>query len=558
MRMSVAPLLMLWWGCPSPKDTAPPAETSPPQTTTPDPSDTDDETGGGPPVETGDSGSDSGDTGVKECVDELSVDVTWHPDHPTVPIFGFEAPADAMRATLTVDDTERIHEFDIDVAGGGTLSFARPFVPGLVASYALELETQDSLCVATGTVAPTAYGAADVPTYQSTNTADPSGHRDYFILPMSMAKSGAKALVMDGYGRVLWSYRVERAFPAGQVSMRTVKLASDGRGVWLYSQSDGYREFDAKEIAEVVLVGWDETVLATYTVPSGHHDWDLDQDQTSIELLGREPLPQFDAACGLEVWGDTLFTVDLATGSETQLWGTVADGYPLTTPCDQLQAGQEYSYVNGYERFGDTRAMSASGVQQAFVVGAADGAWWHLTRDPMFSSLDVMTVGLDLYSDLVAAPHSLVCTEGVDWGHGKRFDPATIVCVGFNRRHFGGGMPCDTTDLFLIDRGLKQARYLTAFPKVNSPSTDPIDGCGTTSSHGNTAIIGEPNPTGDRTTRLANLSANAGYISTLVVTIDEEGLGVAMDLDYVMTPQVEVDGWFVSGYRQLGSGHTIR
>jgi hypothetical protein len=250
-------------------------------------------------------------------------------------------------------------------------------------------------------------------------------------------------------------------------------------------------------------------------------------------------------------------------GSEVSevLYSTVEHGFPLPDTCDVLDFGipsgdgVAYSYLNGLERYGETVAASASGSVQGLLLGAKDGTWSFVAGAASKSDLLVLPAP-GLYQPMVQAPHSVLCTEGIDWGGGVGLEPGVLTCVAFHRRFFGGAQPCDTADFFRAFPGRGEVEYLASFPPPGFVG-DRWAGCSNTNHHGNVALVGGPNPGGDGHTRLAMFTAASGALTMLDLTVTADSASIAFES--VIAPEVEsaLSGWFATASDRLGRPHTL-
>jgi len=508
--------------------------------------------GGSGPNGTDTDASDDPFTGV--C--SLEVEVSWNDDFPAVPEFSFSPASTGNTVTLTLDDATHTHRWRLDVEAGQS-TVAVPFDPGVRASYLLEVDTADGACLGGGDFENGAYdeGALD-------STGQASGRRDFFLLPIKVEAAGEWVVVWNESGEPLWRY-------SHSTNLRSAELDDAGRGVWLLELQDGFvGGFDEDAGTDLRLVSWTGEVLETLPMPAGHHDWQIGDgrlgDNGTVTLLGREHMEEIEQMCSEIVYGDTVQSIDVSDGEPDILYGTVADGFPTPLGCEALNMGIQsgdgvaYSYFNGMQRFGDTYGVSASGLVHGLVLGGSDGTWNFVSSDAN-SDLNVVPAHGDLPTTIAQAPHSVQCTEGIDWGDGVSADPGILTCVAYNRRQFGGGpmaASCDTVDLFRADPANAQVDYLATFPPVDFAG-DRWAGCSTTNHHGNVGIVGEPNPDGDGITRLALFAAASGAITTVVVTSTPTGTEIA--LDYVIAPSQEgsVNGWFATPVDRFGASHEV-
>jgi hypothetical protein len=210
------------------------------------------------------------------------------------------------------------------------------------------------------------------------------------------------------------------------------------------------------------------------------------------------------------------------------------------------------------QRYGDTFGVSASGAVHGLLLGGSDGTWNFVSPDPSVTDLTVIPDHRALPSQIAKSPHSVQCTEGIDWGDGVGADSGILTCIAYNRRNFGAGQPdpCDTVDLFRADPARGEVDYLATFPPVGFVG-DRWAGCSVTNHHGNVGIIGEPNAAGDGITRLALFAAASGAITTVVVT--STPTGTEIELDYVLAPEQDggVNGWFATPVDRLGAAHQV-
>ena len=484
-------------------------------------------------------------TGTACVAEDLNLEVGTDATHPTVVRVDFVFPEEGVSAELAWEEGDWSHRYTVPEPTPGAMTVQRPVRPGVTSELHLIVDTAGGSCTTSGSFKTSSYD--DMPGLTSSWDDAAGQPPEYFLLPYEADGRPAQIGLFQSDGAMLW-----RVSSPGQV--RTAKLDDTGLGVWVYEQADGLFEFGLEGTTSLQLIGWDGSVLQEQEVELGHHDWQLSGASGDLNILGREPMAAFEADCIGTVWGDVVVRIDRETGEREELWGSVADGFPTPmVPAACMEGRDEethYSYLNGYEVHGDTRAASASGLVQALLIGAQDGTWYTLTRDPMVSDLTLIHDGTDLYDQLAVAPHSLECTEGMDWGLSSPAD--AITCVAFHRRAFGRGGVCNSADLFVVEPTELQARYLATFPPP-SAVPDPSSGCTTTNSHGNAALIGEPGSDGH--TRVAMWSANDGVLTVLDLNADDSGAGFA--LDYVLQPSAGSAwrGWFISAYATLGSGH---
>ena len=500
--------------------------------------------------------SDTDDTEPTGPACALDVQLSWSDNYPTVPQFSFSPTADGTSATLRLDDGSHIQQWSLDLTTGQD-TIAVPLDPGVNVSYTLEVPTAEGTCVGTGTFDNGAYTEGGL----ESTWVDDSGGRDFFVLPIHVDGTGDLVVLWNERGEPLWRF-------AHNTNLRSAEIDDRGRGVWLLELQDGFvGGFDEDAATELQLISWTGDILETLATPAGHHDWQIGDgrggDADTLTLLGREHMTALEAQCGEVVYGDTVQRLVLPDDPTEILYATEADGFPTPVGCAGLNMGIQsgdgvaYSYFNGMQRHGDTFGVSASGIVHGLLLGGSDGAWHFIGADPAVSDLAVVPAHSDLPGQIAQAPHSVQCTEGIDWGDGAGDDPGVLTCIAYNRRNFTGGAPCDTVDLFQAHPDRGEVNYLATFPPKDFTG-DRWEGCSTTNHHGNVGLIGEPNPLGDGVTRLALFAAASGAITVVEVTAGATGSEIS--LDYVVAPEIanQVTGWFATPARHLGAAHAVQ
>jgi len=495
---------------------------------------------------------DDSDSPDASCT--LDVQIDWADDYPTVPRFQVSPAAAAGTATLSLDDGHHVHRWTLDVVDGQD-TLAVPLDPGAQAAYTLELPTGIGSCRGTGSFENGAYSEGGL---ESTSTEGELP--DFFLLPIHVDGTGDRVVLWNAQGEPLWRY-------AHNLNLRSAELDDAGRGVWLLELQDGFvGGFDEDTGTTLQLVSWTGDILETLDTPAGHHDWQIGDgrggDPNTLTLLGREHLTPLEETCAEIVYGDTVQRLDLAATEPDILYATVEDAFPTPVGCEGLDRGIQsgdgvaYSYFNGMQRYGEAYGVSASGIVHGLLIGGSDGSWHFIGADPAVSDLAVVPAHGDLPMQIAQAPHSVQCTEGIDWGDGLGEDPGVLTCIAYNRRNFNGGAACDTVDLFRAHPDRGEVDYLASYPPKDFTG-DRWAGCSTTNHHGNVGLIGAPNPLGDGITHLALFAAASGAIT--VVEVDASPSGAEIALDYVLAPEVagQVTGWFVTPTRQLGAAHLL-
>lgn len=499
---------------------------------------------------TGDTGTQgtTGDTGTAGgCALDVAVDQPS--DFPTVPRFTVDVPAGADEIVVEIDDGTTLHRWTVGASPGET-TIAFPVDPGVSADWSVETRGAET-CRATGSLVNGAYTEGGL----DSTGAIVAGRREWVLAPVQPTGQPPAVAMWNEEGEVLWRFE-------STLVLRTAVPAADGSGVWLLETQDGFASgFDPYATSAVQHVSWTGEVLEAFDVPAGHHDWQLGDgrggDAGTFTLLGREDFDAVEAMCGGTYYGDVVFQASTDGSSDPPLYATSTDGFPIVSCTGAIPSGDgfAYSYFNGLERFGDTLGVSASGAVQGLLLGGSDGRWSFLAKDGVASDLTIVS-SAGLYYPMVQAPHSVQCTEGIDWGDGAGATPGVLTCLAYHRRTFGGGQPCDTVDLFRarIDDG--EADYLATFPSPGAGG-DRWAGCSGTNDHGNTAFFGEPNPDGDGHTRVMLFAAADGAVTVVDLQVDATGASFA--LDYVLAPATvgATRGWFATPLTHLGTPHEL-
>lgn len=508
-----------------------------------------------PPTTTDSITDDTASSAPCEPMD-LGLAVSWDSAHPAVPRLAWTQPADSTSAALSYREGSWEHTWDwAAVEQGNATQRSVPIAPDLVTEFALRVANPDGSCVEqTLTIQNGRQEVENLPDLDSTWVEEPeSAGRDWFLLYVRLEYDGPRylepVLLYRDNGELI------AAYDAGFI--RTTSVAATGTGFWGLEQNGTYEttRIATGESTTLGLTGWDGTRLETYDqVPYGHHDWALSDDERTAYTLTREVIPEIETRCGVATYGDRVIRADIETGTEEVLWSSSLDGFPLEEGCELYQEGTLVSYLNGLNLAGQTLAASAAGLHFGILVGKASGDWLFVNDSTTVSDLLVQSeLGpKGRVGRLFHEPHSVTCTEGVDWGAGAAWSPDAVVCLVSNRRK---NEVCQTADLVVLEEASGTAHWLASWPDPDSPDCVGVD------TYGNVTLIGDPNPAGDGVTRVALYAPDAARTDVLRVTVTAAG-SASIESEYTIVEDLDdtsshITGYYLTAVPALGPGHSV-
>lgn len=310
-----------------------------------------------------DTGSELGSDSIAVAFDDIDVQlspamptvarVTWTTDIPTIGAVSFGevgGPIFQTRADLSPATT---HE---------ALLVGLP--EGAMAELAVLAWTEEggarsgSVPFGVGTL------AADIPRPRLALGQATDSVGGFTILPVA-AEPSRWVTIVDASGRLVWG------FGGDQLATQRVRLTQDGAGLVVLD-----REMDTPEL-ELVRVDFDGTIDWRLTVPGGHHDFDVIDDETFVVLAA--DVREFQGPDGpVTLIGDKLVEVDLDGGMRT-LWSVWDHVEPELRPdmwtSPKYPDALDWSHGNylRYDRDSDTVHLTLREIDLAVAVDRTSG-----------------------------------------------------------------------------------------------------------------------------------------------------------------------------------------